>query len=485
MVRSLLFSSITFLYYFLPAVLVIYYLTPAKVKNLILFLASFVFYLWGEPKYSVLLLFSVAVGYMGGRCIEYQRQKKCVCAADPADRSGKYKGGHDRLVVGIFTAMTLGLLVFFKYMDFLADSVNRILGTHVPMVQIALPVGISFYTFQIMAYVIDVYRGRIPAEQSLLRLGTYLTMFPQLISGPITNYADVRVALGRERTIKARQLEEGMKLLIIGLAAKVVIADRIGTLWNSIRMIGFDSISTKLAWMGAFAYSLQLYFDFAGYSMMARGIGKMLGFELPVNFRYPYISKSVTEFWRRWHITLGRWFREYVYIPLGGNRKGKARTFFNLFVVWSLTALWHGANYNFLIWGGILLCCLLVEKLFLLRLLDKSRVIGHLYVLFVVPLSWVAFAVTDLSELGVYMTRLFPFAGHAAGVINHLDYIKYLNDYAPLFLLGVLFATPLPETCYRLIERKWIGRVILLGIFGLCMYYLAVSANNPFLYFNF
>ena len=237
--------------------------------------------------------------------------------------------------------------------------------------------------------------------------------------------------------------------------------------------------------MDGSAYSLQLYFDFAGYSMMARGIGKMLGFELPVNFRYPYISKSVTEFWRRWHITLGRWFKEYVYIPLGGNRKGKARTFFNLFVVWSLTALWHGANYNFLIWGGILLCCLLVEKLFLLRLLDKSRVIGHLYVLFGVPLSWVAFAVTDLSELGVYMTRLFPFAGHAAGVINHLDYLKYLNDYAPLFLLGVLFSTPLPETCYRLIEHKWIGRVILLGIFGLCMYYLAVSANNPFLYFNF
>lgn len=363
----------------------------------------------------------------------------------------------------------LGVLFFFKYSG-LASG---------------LPLGISFYTFQIMAYVIDVYRGRIPAEQSLLRLGTYLTMFPQLISGPITNYADVRVALGRERTIKAHQLEEGMKLLIIGLAAKVVIADRIGTLWNSIRMIGFDSISTKLAWMGAFAYSLQLYFDFAGYSMMARGIGKMLGFELPVNFRYPYISKSVTEFWRRWHITLGRWFREYVYIPLGGNRKGKVRTFFNLFVVWSLTALWHGANYNFMIWGGILLCCLLAEKLFLLRLLDKSRVIGHLYVLFVVPLSWVAFAVTDLSELGIYMTRLFPFAGHAAGVINHLDYLKYLNDYAPLFLLGVLFATPLPETCYRLIERKWIGKVVLLGIFGLCMYYLAVSANNPFLYFNF
>lgn len=451
----MLFNSFEFLFRFLPVFLVIYYLTPKKFRNVTLLGGSIVFYTIGEAGYITILLACVLVNYTLTRLM-YRK-----------NTDGR--GIRQKRLLLLALGYDLGVLFFFKYSG-LASG---------------LPLGISFYTFQIMAYVIDVYRGRIPAEQSLLRLGTYLTMFPQLISGPITNYADVRVALGRERTIKARQLEEGMKLLIIGLAAKVVIADRIGTLWNSIRMIGFDSISTKLAWMGAFAYSLQLYFDFAGYSMMARGIGKMLGFELPVNFRYPYISKSVTEFWRRWHITLGRWFREYVYIPLGGNRKGKARTFFNLFVVWSLTALWHGANYNFLIWGGILLCCLLVEKLFLLRLLDKSRVIGHLYVLFVVPLSWVAFAVTDLSELGVYMTRLFPFAGHAAGVINHLDYLKYLNDYAPLFLLGVLFATPLPETCYRLIERKWIGRVILLGIFGLCMYYLAVSANNPFLYFNF
>ena len=468
----MLFNSHIFMLLFLPLLLAGWYFLNWKKKFQLaqgyLIGMSLWFYAYANLQYLWLLLFSCLIGWL----------LSCL-----PEKIFSEKG--KKVLTGVGCVFHLGLLGYFKYSNFFLENLNTVFHTDFPMLQILLPVGISFYTFQIMAYVIDVYRGRIPAEQSLLRLGTYLTMFPQLISGPITNYADVRVALGRERTIKARQLEEGMKLLIIGLAAKVVIADRIGTLWNSIRMIGFDSISTKLAWMGAFAYSLQLYFDFAGYSMMARGIGKMLGFELPVNFRYPYISKSVTEFWRRWHITLGRWFREYVYIPLGGNRKGKARTFFNLFVVWSLTALWHGANYNFLIWGGILLCCLLVEKLFLLRLLDKSRVIGHLYVLFVVPLSWVAFAVTDLSELGVYMTRLFPFAGHAAGVINHLDYLKYLNDYAPLFLLGVLFATPLPETCYRLIERKWIGRVILLGIFGLCMYYLAVSANNPFLYFNF
>ena len=317
----MLFSSFEFLFRFLPVFLVIYYLTPKKFRNVTLLGGSIVFYTIGEAGYITILLACVLVNYTLTRLM-YRK-------------STDGRGIRQKRLLLLALGYDLGVLFFFKYSG-LASG---------------LPLGISFYTFQIMAYVIDVYRGRIPAEQSLLRLGTYLTMFPQLISGPITNYADVRVALGRERTIKARQLEEGMKLLIIGLAAKVVIADRIGTLWNSIQMIGFDSISTKLAWMGAFAYSLQLYFDFAGYSMMARGIGKMLGFELPVNFRYPYISKSVTEFWRRWHITLGRWFREYVYIPLGGNRKGKARTFFNLFVVWSLTALWHGADWHYAAWG--------------------------------------------------------------------------------------------------------------------------------------
>ena len=484
MVRSLLFSSITFLYYFLPAVLVIYYLAPAKVKNLILFLASFVFYLWGEPKYSVLLLFSVAVGYMGGRCIEYQRQKKCVCAADPADRSGKYKGRHDRLVVGIFTAMTLGLLVFFKYMDFLADSVNRILGTHVPMVQIALPVGISFYTFQIISYYVDVYRGEVAAEHNFVDFAAYVTMFPQLIAGPIVNYTEVSSCLKR-RTVTARDFESGIRILVIGLGSKVIIADRVGMLWNNVQTIGFNSISTPLAWLGAVAYSMELYFDFAGYSMMAVGLGKMLGFQIPVNFRFPYISKSVTEFWRRWHITLGRWFRDYVYIPLGGSRKGRLRTMFNLFAVWILTALWHGAGYNFLIWGGMLLGALFLEKLFLLPFLQKSKVIGHVYLLLFVPVTWMAFTITDVHQLGIYLTRMFPFVNAHTGMVNSMDYIKYLKDYDSLLAMGVLFATPVPAVIYGRIKRGMLGTLAIAVIFALSMYYLAVSANNPFLYFNF
>ena len=347
----------------------------------------------------------------------------------------------------------------------------------------ALPLGISFYTFQIAAYIIDVYRGVIPAERSVILLGTYLTMFPQLVAGPIINYSEVRASL-RKRAITLEDFEEGLKLLIMGLGAKVVIADRIGMLWNSIQTIGFSSISTPLAWMGTFAYALELYFDFSGYSLMARGLGRMLGFEIPINFRHPYMSKSVSEFWRRWHITLGKWFREYVYIPLGGNRKGKARTFFNLAVVWALTALWHGAGYNFLIWGGMLMVLMALEKLLLLPLLEKSRVIGHLYVLFVVPLTWMAFAITDVKQIWIYFTRLFPVLGHAGGM-NPSDYVKYLTDYWQLFLVGILFATPIPAALYKVVGKKWIGSVALAVILTLSIYYLTISTNNPFMYFNF
>ena len=443
------FSSLEFLFRFLPIFLIIYYLVPVKYKNPVLFFGSLVFYAMGNWKDALLLLFSMSLNYI------------LVLLMDHISR----KSSRNTMLV-ILLCYNIGLLCIFKY------------------TRLSLPLGISFYTFTMLSYVLDVYKKKTAALRDYLEYGTYILLFPKLISGPIAQFANMAGQL-KKHPIRLEKIEHGLTLFIIGLGYKVIIANHLAILWRDIQGIGFESISTPLAWMGAFGYSAQLFFDFQGYSLMAIGIGEMLGFDLPKNFDHPYRSRTVSEFYRRWHITLGRWFRDYLYIPLGGNRKGKARTFFNLFVVWSLTALWHGANYNFLIWGGILLCCLLVEKLFLLRLLDKSRVIGHLYVLFVVPLSWVAFAVTDLSELGVYMTRLFPFAGHAAGVINHLDYLKYLNDYAPLFLLGVLFATPLPETCYRLIERKWIGRVILLGIFGLCMYYLAVSANNPFLYFNF
>ena len=378
------------------------------------------------------------------------------------------RGRRQTVLLVLALCYDFGMLFFFKYSGLTQK----------------LPLGISFYTFQIAAYVIDVYRGIVPAESSFVNLGTYLTMFPQLIAGPIVNYAEVSSSL-KSRRVTMRDFEAGIRILIMGLASKVILADRIGILWNNIQTIGFNSISTKLAWIGAVAYSMELYFDFAGYSMMAIGLGKMLGFTIPVNFRFPYMSKSVTEFWRRWHITLGRWFREYVYIPLGGNRKGKARTMFNLFVVWALTALWHGAGGNFLIWGAMLLGLLFVEKLFLLPLLEKTMILSHVYLLIVVPVTWIAFAIEDVGSLGVYLSRMFPFFGGTVAAVNAMDYVKYLQEFGSLLLLGALFATPVPAVIYKKNEKNLLGTVMIAVLFGLSMYYLAISSNNPFLYFNF
>lgn len=419
-----------------------------------LFAASIAFYTVGEAKYVLLLLLCVLVNFVMGQVMYRWPGEKC--------------GLWQKVILGLALSYDFGILFFFKYSGLTAK----------------LPLGISFYTFQIAAYIIDVYRKKITAEKSLVCLGTYLTMFPQLIAGPIINYSEVRERLN-QRTVTVEQFEDGLKTLILGLGAKVIVADRIGMLWNNIQAIGFSSISTPLAWMGAFAYSIELYFDFAGYSMMARGLGRMLGFEIPVNFRHPYISKSVTEFWRRWHITLGKWFREYVYIPLGGNRKGKIRTFFNLFVVWSLTALWHGAGYNYLVWGASLLFLLGIEKLFLLPYLERSRVLSHVYLIFVVPLTWVAFAVTDIQQLGIYYTRMFPFLPQSGGIVNHQDYIKYIGDFWPLALLGVIFSTPIPYRIYHAVRKSWLGSIAVAVILALSMYYLAISTNNPFMYFNF
>lgn len=450
----MVFSSFEFLFRFLPVFLIIYYVTPKKYKNFILFAGSVAFYTVGEAEYVILLVASVLVNYVLGR-----RMYRNTLDG---------RGMRQNILLFIALAYDFGLLFFFKYSGWTTE----------------LPLGISFYTFQIAAYIMDVYRGRIPAEKSFIKLGTYLTMFPQLIAGPIINYSDVKTDLN-DRTVTLEAFEDGLKLLIIGLGAKVIIADRIGLLWNNIQTIGFASISTQLAWMGAFAYSIELYFDFSGYSLMAMGLGKMLGFTIPRNFWHPYIAKSVSEFWHRWHITLGKWFREYVYIPLGGNRKGKLRMYFNLFVVWSFTALWHGSNYNYLIWGASLLFLLAIEKLFLLRFLERSHCLCHVYLLFVVPLTWVAFAITDVTQLGVYYLRMFPFLQRAAITINHLDYIKYLKDYGFLFALGIIFATPYPAAAYRVVKNKWIGSLAIVVILVFSLYYLAVSTNNPFLYFNF
>lgn len=450
----MVFSSFVFLFRFLPVFLIIYFIAPEKFRNLVLFAGSIAFYTYGEAAYVLLLLASVVVNYLIG-----------------VEMNSQWARGSDisRRVL-LFTALfyDFGMLFFFKYSGMTEK----------------LPLGISFYTFQIAAYVMDVYWKKVPEERSFINLGTYLTMFPQLIAGPIVNYAEVNKSL-RKRTVTFAEFEQGIRILIIGLGAKVIIADRIGMLWNSVQTIGFNSISTKLAWLGAIAYSMELYFDFSGYSMMAIGLGKMLGFQIPVNFRFPYISKSITEFWRRWHITLGRWFRDYVYIPLGGNRKGKGRTLFNLFVVWSLTALWHGADYNFLIWGGMLLGLMFIEKLFLYPYLEKSRVLSHLYLLLVVPVTWVAFAISDVHQLGIYLARMFPVVQIQTGVINPQDFANYLQDYAGLLLIGAIFSTPLPARIYGRIRNSVAGMIAVAVIFFLSMYYLAISENNPFLYFNF
>lgn len=450
----MVFSSFEFLFRFLPAFLIIYFITPKKFRNAVLFLGSIAFYTYGEAQYVLLLLASVTVNYVIARSM-YKT---------PEDGRGRRQA----VLLVLALCYDFGMLFFFKYSGLTTK----------------LPLGISFYTFQIAAYVIDVYRGIVPTEKSYVNLGTYLTMFPQLIAGPIVNYTEVSSCLKR-RTVTARDFESGVRILVIGLGSKVIIADRVGMLWNNVQTIGFNSISTPLAWLGAVAYSMELYFDFAGYSMMAIGLGKMLGFQIPVNFRFPYISKSVTEFWRRWHITLGRWFRDYVYIPLGGSRKGRLRTMFNLFAVWILTALWHGAGYNFLIWGGMLLGVLFLEKLFLLPFLQKSKVIGHVYLLLFVPVTWMAFTITDVHQLGIYLTRMFPFVNAHTGMVNSMDYIKYLKDYDSLLAMGVLFATPVPAVIYGRIKRGMLGTLAIAVIFALSMYYLAVSANNPFLYFNF
>lgn len=450
----MVFSSFEFLFRFLPIFLLIYYIAPKRFHNIILFGGSIAFYTIGEAEYVLLLLASVLVNYILGRGMYLRIEEG--------------KGFRQKALLLLALFYNFGLLFFFKYSG-LANT---------------LPLGISFYTFQIVAYIIDVYRGKIPAEKSFIRLGAYLTMFPQLVAGPIVNFSEVRSNL-LQRTVTIEQFEEGLRTLIIGLGAKVIIADRIGMLWNNIRTIGFGSISTPLAWMGAFAYSIELYFDFCGYSLMAMGLGKMLGFQYPVNFNFPYISKSITEFWRRWHITLGRWFREYVYIPLGGNRKGKVRTFLNLLVVWALTAVWHGAGYNFLIWGGMLLVLLTIEKLFLLRFLEKSHVLSHIYLLITVPITWVAFALPNIRQLKLYYIRMFPFLGKGDARLNYPDYVIYGKQYWYLFALGILFATPIPYVIYRKIKEKRLGALVIIGIFILSCYYLAVSNNNPFLYFNF
>jgi alginate O-acetyltransferase complex protein AlgI len=390
--------------------------------------------------------------------------------------------------VWLITALiyNIGMLFFFKYINFTIENINGILSifsvdTLSPLMM-GLPLGISFYTFQAISYIVDVYRGEIEEEPSLFQLMTYLFLFPKLVSGPIAPYKDIREQLNSRRIISYK-VEEGLKIFIVGLAMKVLLADRIGILWNDIQTIGFVSISTPLAWLGAIGYALQLYFDFHGYTLMAMGIGKMLGFELPLNFNHPYMSKSMTEFWRRWHITLGKWFKNYIYIPLGGNQKGTGRLILNLLVVWLFTGLWHGASWNYILWGLSLFMLIVLEKIWLKPYLDNSRILARLYMLLVIPVTWILFAINDFSDMAIYLGRMFHLV---PGVnVNTGDFTKYLLQYVWLFLIGIFFCFPYGQKWFDKYKNHVLSSVVLFFVFWYCIYQLANGINNPFMYFQF
>ena len=377
----------------------------------------------------------------------------------------------------------------FKYSAFIAQNVNLLLGRagislHLPVFAPVLPVGISFYTFQAVSYLVDVYRKTVPYERSMVGFGMYISMFPQLIAGPIVTYSSMRAQIGR-RKVTFRAIEDGLREFTIGLGFKVLLANRVGGLWTEVQTIGYESISTPLAWFGLLAFSLQIYFDFCGYSLMAKGLGTMMGFKLPNNFNHPYMSLSMTEFWRRWHITLGSWFREYVYIPLGGNRRGALLTFRNLLAVWLLTGFWHGASWNFIIWGLLLFLIMSIERLGLLRVLERRRVIGHLYMMLTIPLTWLVFAVTDVRQILLYFQRLFPFLMKQSLFYFSGDYLKYGKLYAVSIAAGLLFMTDFPYRIYNRHKYSLVTAVVLLAVFWACVYCIRIGMDDPFLYFRF
>lgn len=443
------FSSLVFLFRFLPVFLIIYYLVPVRYRNLILVLGSIFFYGCGDLRYLPLVAASVIIN-----CI-------LVWQMDSYSRETRNR----RWILIFLILLNLGALLVFKY-------------TSYPM-----PLGMSFYTFTVLSYVLDVYMGRARAEKSPVNAAAYLLMFPKLISGPIAEYAEMQPEV-RERRYSLRDVEEGVVIFVLGLGFKVVLANHFGMLWHDIRSAGFESISTPLAWIGAVGYSAELFFDFQGYSLMAIGVGRMLGFHLPKNFDHPYRSTTVAEFYRRWHITLGLWFRNYLYIPLGGNRKGTKRTIFNLFLVWALTGIWHGATINFLIWGLVLFVLIAGEKLCWGKFLNQHAWLGRIYIWFLIPLTWVVFAVEKLGDLGAYFMRLFPFWGAAASV-NQTDYVRYLRNYTLFFVLAFLVSLPFMDKLYEKYHTKLWFKAVAFVIFAVCVYEMSNGLNNPFLYFQF
>lgn len=466
----MVFSSTIFLCVYLPLVLLGYYICPKKGRNLFLLIVSLVFYAWGEPKYVFLMIFSILVNYIFGRLMDKNR--------------GRQK--RMKLLLVLSVVIDLGLLSVFKYTDFIITNVNAIFGSSFDLLNIALPIGISFYTFQAMSYTIDVYRNDVRVQKNLIDFGMYITMFPQLIAGPIVRYADVQDQLA-ERSVTTADFSEGVMRFVVGLGKKVLLANQMGAVWSEIYALGGD-VSALMAWTGAIAYTFQIYFDFSGYSDMAIGLGRMFGFKFPENFRYPYQSVSITDFWRRWHITLSTWFKEYLYIPLGGNRCGLARQALNLLIVWSLTGFWHGAGWNFVMWGLYYFVILFIEKLFLLKALDKlPKLFRHVYALLLIVIGWVIFASDDVGVLLPYLGSMFG----ANGAVGGMD-VYTLFTKAVLLIICCIASTELPKKLFlsatgAMNEKAafTIKSVMTIALLALSMILLIGDSYNPFLYFRF
>lgn len=452
------FSSFDFIFVFLPVFLICYYLIPAKYRSFILLAGSTVFYIYGTlsaPLSMVILAGVVLLTYFTGVAMEKEK---------------------DTTLLAVVLVVMFGVLFFFKYNVFFLRGDS-----------FALPLGISFYIFSMSSYILDVYWGKVAAERSFVRYAAYVMMFPKLLSGPIATYRDVASDMKALETVESRirfrNIDSGVRTFLYGLGLKVLIADRLSGLWNEAAGIGYESLSVPMAWLCVLAFSLRLYFDFWGYSLMAMGVGEMLGYRLPVNFNHPYASRSMTDFWRRWHITLGAWFRNYIYIPLGGSRCSKGRMLFNLFVVWLATGVWHGSTVNFLLWAGFLYVIIVLEKLTYGHLLEKTKVISHIYMIPLILISWLLFAVTDVNALFVYIKQLFALGGPG---VNSKDYLIALKDYGVYLAAGVAFSVP---GVHKLWEEKIkyspLGTLILLAVFFVCLYCMAMGQNDPFMYFGF
>ncbi len=486
----MLFSGIPFLYYFLPVVLLLYFTAPKSLKNFVLLVASLFFYAWGEPKIVVIMIASILVGYVSGLLIEAFRHLKVA-----------------KVVMILSVMVQVGCLVYYKYMDFFIENINRGLGTQIPLLKIALPVGISFYTFQILSYTVDVYRGE-KAQKNPINLATYIAMFPQLIAGPIVRYKDVAPQLEvkgawkinwkqgkfvREKNTEGRivtseDIAYGIRRFVLGLGKKVLLANQLGELCDIFRLTQGKTV--VFYWVYAVAFSLHVYFDFSGYSDMAIGLGRIFGLKFLENFNYPFVSGSVTEFWRRWHISLGSWFRDYVYIPLGGNRVPKWRWYLNILVVWMLTGFWHGAAWNFVVWGLYFAVLLVLEKQILLKIFEKYKLLGHIYIIPVIVISFVIFNATNMGEALEYIGGMFGLEGVP---LLSGETLYYMRNYGVVLLLSLIGATPLvKDVLGQALKRNWFQKIIfvlepLLFVTLLLVVtaYLVDGSFNPFLYFRF